>query len=84
MTKPDIAYIDPGGTKIDEKAHLRDLGVEISSDLSFSLHIENTSKQNGRLGDEDFQEEIYRTDALTLEVSHPEQAGLLLTAVEPK
>ena len=49
MTKPDIAYIDPEGTKIDEKAHLRDLGVEISSDLSFSIHIENTAAGASRM-----------------------------------
>ena len=39
--KPDIKYLDPEGDDIQEKAHLRDLGVEIANDLSFKLHAEN-------------------------------------------
>ena len=42
VTKPELSYKDPEGTTILEKSHLRDLGVEMSSDLTFSLHIENT------------------------------------------
>ena len=39
--KPVIGYTDPDGNHIEEKGNLRDLGVQISSDLSFSIHIEN-------------------------------------------
>ena len=41
-TKPDSVYTSPDGSIIEKKAHLRDLGVEMSSDLTFNLHIENT------------------------------------------
>ena len=34
-------YVDPVGNHIEEKSNLRDLGVQISSDLTFSIHIEN-------------------------------------------
>ena len=40
--KPPFQYLSPDGQEIEEKQHLRDLGVELSNDLSFSLHIENT------------------------------------------
>ena len=39
--KPPNHYTDPDGNPIEEKFHLRDLGVEVSSDLSFTIHIEN-------------------------------------------
>ena len=39
--KPPSSYKDPDGNPIEEKANLRDLGVQISSDLTFSIHIEN-------------------------------------------
>ena len=54
--KPDTEYLSPGDTPIEEKSHLRDLGVELSNDLSFTLHIENTvassnkSNKAGHLG----------------------------------
>ena len=37
--KPDTSYKSPDGSDIEEKLHLRDLGVEISSDLTFNTHI---------------------------------------------
>ena len=40
--KPSSQYLSPDGKEIEEKQHLRDLGVELSNDLTFSLHIENT------------------------------------------
>ena len=48
-SKPDNQYKSPDDTIIDEKQHLRDLGVEISSDLTFSIHIENTVTAANRL-----------------------------------
>ena len=42
-------YIDPEGNIIEEKEHLRDLGVELSSDLTFSRHIENIVSDASRL-----------------------------------
>ena len=46
--KPENSYLDPNGDPIEEKVHLRDLGVQISSDLTFSLHIENTVARANR------------------------------------
>ena len=39
--KPGTMYTSPDGSPIQEKAHLRDLGVEIASDLTFNTHINN-------------------------------------------
>ena len=47
--KPATPYIDPEGNIIEEKEHLRDLGVELSSDLTFSRHIENIVSDASRL-----------------------------------
>ena len=47
--KPDTVYRDPDGNPIEEKLHLRDLGVQISSDLSFKLHIEKTVSEATRM-----------------------------------
>ena len=38
---PDNQYLSPDLTPIEEKQHLRDLGVEISNDLKFGEHIGN-------------------------------------------
>ena len=42
-SKSELKYKSPDGTIIEEKANLQDLGVQISSDLSFSIHIQNTA-----------------------------------------
>ena len=34
-------YLSPDGTRIEDKLNLRDLGVQLSSDCTFSIHIEN-------------------------------------------
>jgi hypothetical protein len=39
---PEFVYKSPDGSIIEEKKNLRDLGVQVSSDLSFSIHIQNT------------------------------------------
>ena len=39
--KPSNSYLDPVGKIIGEKTNLGDLGVQVSSDLTFSTHIEN-------------------------------------------
>ena len=49
IPKPDVVYTALGGQPIEEKVHLRDLGVEISNDLSFSIHIENTVASASKL-----------------------------------
>ena len=41
-SEPEGHYLSPDSTPIEVKPHLRDLGVEISSDLTFLIHIENT------------------------------------------
>ena len=48
-SKPESEYKSPDQTPIEENSHLRDLGVEISNDLSFSIHIENTVTAATRL-----------------------------------
>ena len=49
-SKPDFQYKSPDGSTIEEKSHLIDLGVEVSSDLSFTLHIANTTTAATKLG----------------------------------
>ena len=39
---PSFQYKGPDSTCIEVKTSLKDLGVQISSDLSFKLHIEKT------------------------------------------
>ena len=48
---PSEPYLDPQGNPIEEKSHLRDLGVEIGNDCNFNVHIENTiSAANKQVG----------------------------------
>ena len=47
--KPTYSYLSPDNTPIEEKIHLRDLGVEISRDLSFNIHIENVVSSANKL-----------------------------------
>ena len=46
---PDILYMGPDGGPIEEKDSLRDLGVRVSSDLSFTLQIDLTVESGGRM-----------------------------------
>ena len=39
---PDFQYLAPDNAEIQVKSHLRDLGVEISSDMTFKIHIHKT------------------------------------------
>ena len=48
-SKPDFTYKSPDGTDIVEKEHLRDLGVQIANDLTFSVHIQSTVTIANRL-----------------------------------
>ena len=48
-TKPANDYKDPEGNIIQEKDHLRDLGVEMGNDLTFDLHIDNVVSGASRL-----------------------------------
>ena len=48
-SKPDFTYKSPDGSVIEEKEHLRDLGVEMASDLSFNIHIANTVTSSNKL-----------------------------------
>ena len=41
-TVPVHQYLSPDNQKIKVKSDLRDLGVQLSSNLSFAVHIENT------------------------------------------
>ena len=43
---PDILYMAPDGSPIEEKDSLRDLGVRVSTDLKFSEQI-NLAVQSG-------------------------------------
>ena len=65
--QPDFHYTAPDGTLIEEKTHL---GVELSNDLTFSLHKENTTNWWDGL----IQEEIKESHADNLEISYSEHA----------
>ena len=46
---PDYQYLAPDLTPIEQKEHLRDLGVEISRDLRFDQHIGNVVTSASRM-----------------------------------
>ena len=48
-TAPDILYMAPDGSPIEEKDSLRDLGVCVSTDLSFSEQIEKVVESGTRM-----------------------------------
>ena len=47
--KPDFQYKSPDGSSIEERKDLRDLGVQMSNDLTFRVHISNTVTAANRL-----------------------------------
>ena len=48
-TAPDILYLSPDGGPIEEKDNLRDLGVRISTDLTFSAQVDLTVESGNRM-----------------------------------
>ena len=46
---PDFQYLGPDSSPIKEKYDLRDLGIQLSSNLSFNIHIQNTVTASSRL-----------------------------------
>ena len=42
FSMPQFEYLGPDGEAIEVKQSLKDLGIQLSSDLSFKLHIEKT------------------------------------------
>ena len=49
MEVPEQQYLGPDSQPIETKDHLRDLGVELSSDLSFKVHIQKTISSSSKL-----------------------------------
>ena len=47
--QPQAEYQSPDGKAIEEKEHLRDLGVQIGTDMTFNIHIQNTVTGANRL-----------------------------------
>ena len=47
--KPVEPYLDPLGRYIEEKSDLRDLGVQMANDCTFSTHIEKTIAAGNKL-----------------------------------
>ena len=39
---PQEHYKSPEGEEIEEKVHIKDLGVQLSNDLTFKYHIQKT------------------------------------------
>ena len=48
-TQPYLPYLDPLGVPIEEKSHLRDLGVAMGNDCTFSAHIEKSVAAGNKL-----------------------------------
>ena len=48
-SKPPYQYLAPDNTTIEVKSDLRDLGVRVSSNLNFDIHIENICLAASRL-----------------------------------
>ena len=46
---PDILYMAPDGSPIEEKDCLRDLGVRVSTDLTFTTQIDMTVQAGSRM-----------------------------------
>ena len=49
VSQLNFQYVAPDSTAIEEKDNLRDLGVQISTDLTFNLHIETIVASAARL-----------------------------------
>ena len=47
--QPAFGYKGPGGDDIETKSNLKDLGVQVSSDLTFKLHIERVVAESSKL-----------------------------------
>ena len=46
---PDILYLSPDGGPIEEKEYLRDLGVRVSTDLTFNDQVDMTVESGSRM-----------------------------------
>ena len=46
----EFTYKSPDGSLIEDKEDLRDLGVQISYDVTLSTHIQNTISNIGDVG----------------------------------
>ena len=49
IPKPACPYLDPQGRDIEERSDLRDLGVQMANDCTFSTHIEKTVAAGNKL-----------------------------------
>ena len=49
VSKPDFNYNSPNGSVIEEKQHLRDMGIEVSNNLTFTTHIDNIVSSANKL-----------------------------------
>ena len=73
---PTFSYLAPDSQPIEVKADLRDLGVRISSNLSFDIHIENTVTAASKLVGWGLRTFVGRSRAVIL--------TLLKSLVQPK